>query len=255
MVYPSSSTKIDPWLVIFRPNPNARLRLFCFPFAGGSAMAYRAWPEELPAAIEVCAVQLPGRESRLREAPATSLPNLIPTLTDALSPYFTLPFAFFGHSMGALIGFELARYLRKMKRPGPVHLFYSGHRAPQLPDPDPPLHVLPEPQFVTAIRNFNGTPEAVLQHPELMQLVLPILRADFTLVETYTYQPDEPLNCPISALGGVQDKDATREELDALRQQTRRAFSLRMFAGDHFYLNDQRTALLKAVAQDLRPFL
>jgi medium-chain acyl-[acyl-carrier-protein] hydrolase len=157
--------------------------------------------------------------------------------------------------MGALIGFELARQLRRQHGPSPVHLFVSGREAPQLPSPDPPIHALPEPQFIAELQRFNGTPKEVLEHPELMQLLIPTLRADFAVCETYTYTSDAPIDCSISAFGGLQDHEVSREQLEAWRDQSRASFSLCMFPGDHFFLDTAEPLLLKTIAQVLQPLV
>lgn len=247
--------RMNSWVTCPRPNPRAYLRLFCFPYAGGAASAFCTWSDDLPRGVEVCPIQLPGRESRLGEPPFTRLAPLVQALAPAIRPYLDKPFAFFGHSMGATISFELARQLRQQDDPGPVHLFVSGSRAPQIPDPDPPIHHLPEAEFVEELRRFNGTPELVLQNAELMQLFLPLLRADLALHEAYTYTADEPLDCPISAFGGLEDEEVSRDELAAWRDQTRGAFTLRIFPGDHFFLRSARALLLWAVSQDLTQVL
>ena len=247
--------KTNAWVIFPKPNPQARLRLFCFPYAGGGASIFRPWPSDLPAGIEVCAIQLPGRENRLREQAFTHLTPLVETLAQVLRPYLTLPFAFFGHSMGTLIGFELAREFRRQRLPSPLHLLVSGRRAPQLLDDEPPIHDLPEPEFVAELRRLSGTPEAVLQNAELMQLLIPVLRSDFAINETYTYTPEEPLGCPISAFGGTEDEETTQEDLAAWREQTRVSFRLQMFPGDHFFLNSIRTPFIQALAQDLYRYL
>jgi medium-chain acyl-[acyl-carrier-protein] hydrolase len=241
----------DRWVVRFRPNPQARLRLFCLPYAGGSASVFRTWPALLPTEIELCAIQLPGRESRLGEPPLVRLASLVQTLAQAIFPYCTMPFAVFGHSLGALVGFELIRQLRRERYPAPLQLFVSGQTAPQLGDPDPPIHELPDPEFLQEIRRYNGTPEEVLRHAELMELLFPLLRADFALHETYTYVAEEPLDCPIAAFGGMQDPEVTRGQLSAWRAQTHQMFTLRMLPGDHFFLHSARTLLLQALSQDL----
>jgi medium-chain acyl-[acyl-carrier-protein] hydrolase len=252
MAYPQLSTR---WLACPRPNPQARVRLLCFPYAGGGVSAFHTWPDKLPTTVEVYAVHLPGRGNRLKETPFTRLSPLVQTLTEVLLPHLTTPFAFFGHSMGALIGFELARQLRRQHGPSPVHLFVSGREAPQLPSPDPPIHALPEPQFVAELQRFNGTPREVLEHPELMQLLIPTLRADFAVCETYTYTSDAPIDCSISAFGGLQDHEVSREQLEAWRDQSRASFSLCMFPGDHFFLDTAEPLLLKTIAQVLQPLV
>jgi surfactin synthase thioesterase subunit len=239
------------WCNCLKRNPRVRLRMFCFPYAGGGALAFRTWPAGLPPEVEVCPVQLPGRENRLRERPFTRLPHLIEVLVDVLMPYMQMPFVFFGHSVGALIGFELARELRTRDRAGPLHLFVSARRAPQLAEPNPPMHQLPEADFVDRLKEFNGTPQAVLREPELMALFIPILRADFALLETYLYAEAQPLDCPITAFGGMQDGKATREELTAWRCQTRGEFRLQLFPGGHFYLQNAQRLLLQAITRDV----
>ncbi len=249
---PTMSSNV--WIAYRRPNPQASLRLFCFPFAGGAASAFCQWSYDLPQ-VEVCPIQLPGRENRLREAPFSHIEPLLEALVSAMRPYLDRPYAFFGHSMGATIGFELARLLRMQNDPGPFHLFVSGNRAPQIPAPNPPIHHLPDEEFIEGLRRFNGTPEQVFRDDELLQLFLPILRADLTLYETYVYTADEPLDCPISAFGGSEDKIVSRDDLAAWRHQTHGAFTLRMFIGDHFFLRSAQTHLLRAMSQDVTRIL
>jgi medium-chain acyl-[acyl-carrier-protein] hydrolase len=153
--------------------------------------------------------------------------------------------------MGGLVSFELTRLLRREYGLSPVHLFVSGHRAPQVPDPDPPIHALPESEFLQELRRFNGTPEAVLENAELMQLLLPTLRADFAVIETYAYTPETPFDCPITAFGGLQDREASCDELEAWREQTNASFVLQMFPGDHFFLHSAEPLLLQSVSQKL----
>jgi medium-chain acyl-[acyl-carrier-protein] hydrolase len=227
------------------------IRLFCLPYAGGSAAVFRAWSHDLPPEIEVNLVKLPGRESRVNEPPMSSLTTLVQALGQALQPYLNRPFALFGHSMGALISFELARHLAQTYGQSPTRLLVSGFRAPHLPDPEPPIYHLPEAEFVEEIRRFNGTPEAVLQNAELMELMLPILRADFTITETYTYTDAPPLDCPISAFGGLQDGVVSQEHIDPWSIHTRGDFALHMFPGNHFFLHSARPLLLWSIAQEL----
>lgn len=183
----------------------------------------------------------------------TRLALLLQPLGQILLPYLdTTPFAFFGHSMGALISFELARHLRRQNFQCPLHLFVSSRRAPQIPSPDPPIHTLPEPMFLKELRRLNGTPETILQDAELMQLILPILRADTEMCETHVYSTEKPLeNTAITALGGLEDRDLANSDLAAWRYQTHCSFKLRMFPGNHFFLHSAQAILLRFVAQDL----
>jgi medium-chain acyl-[acyl-carrier-protein] hydrolase len=240
------------WFSSPQPNSRARLRLFCFPYAGGGAVIYRAWPELLPSEIEISAAQLPGRGNRIREAPYTALSPLVQATSESILPHLDRPFAFFGHSMGAMIAFELARHLRASGSPQPVHLFVSGRRAPQIPRAPRVRFDAPEPEFLAELRDLEGTPPEVLDHPELMQLMLPLLRADFSVVHTYAYAPAPPLGCPITAIGGLQDEEANRAQLEAWREQTNAAFKVRMLQGGHFFLHHERALLLRVIAQELR---
>lgn len=242
----------DPWLACRRPRPQARLRLFCFPYAGGNATIFRTWPDGLPADVEVCPVQLPGRGTRLMEPPFTRLSPLIQALAHALFPLLDKPFALFGHSLGALVSFELARHLRRQYGLHPVRLIISAGRAPQIPHRDLPMHTLPDGEFVAKLRRLNGTPREVFEHEELMEIVLPLLRADFALYETYVYSTEPPLNCHISTFGGLQDRNVSHGDLEAWRDQTTGSFSSRMFPGDHFFLNTTQPLLLQVLSQELR---
>lgn len=233
-------TTTNSWITRPKPNPKARLRLFCFPFAGGAASSFRTWPDQLAPDIEVCPVELPGRGKRLREPLFTGVLPLIETLTPALLPYLDIPFAFFGHSLGTMISFELARQLRRQEAQSPRHLFISGRRAPQVPARKPPLHNLPKSELIEELRQYNGTPETVLANQELMELFLPILRADFRMNETYTYTSEPPLNCPISVFGGLEDTDANSDELAAWGDQTSSTFTIDMFPGGHFFINNNK---------------
>src|SRR4029453_515698 len=242
----------DSWIACCKPRPQARLRLFCFPYAGGGALIFRTWSDGLPAEVEVCPIQLPGRGTRLMEPLFTQLSPLIQALAQALLPLLDKPFAFFGHSLGALVSFELARQLRRQYGVQPVRLFISADRAPQIPNRDPPIHSLPEGEFLVELRRLNGTPREVLEDEELRQIMLPLLRADFAVYETYGYSTEPPLNCPISAFGGLQDHRVSRGDLEAWRDQTSVSVSLRMFPGDHFFLNTTQASLLGALSQELR---
>lgn len=238
------------WLPSRRPNPAPRLRLFCFPYAGGSVTVFNTWAAALPPAIELCAVQYPGRGGRMAETPHRAIAPIAHELLPAIRPLLDRPFAFFGHSMGALVAFELARLVRA-EGFTLAQLFVSAHRAPQLPDPDEPLHALPEPELIERLRELNGTPPEVLAHAELLQLLLPVLRADFAACETYQYQDGPPLTCPIAAFGGLRDPHVSREMLAAWGSQTTSGCAVRMFPGDHFFLNSDRQLLLAAIARDL----
>src|SRR5260370_20858382 len=167
-----------PCLFLRAERQKSLLRLFCLPSAGGGSSAYRDWQNGFPSEIEVCPVQLPGRENRFSEPPATSMPSLVRALAAGLSPFLDRPFALFGHSLGALVAFELCQELRSMRQPVANHLFVSARPAPHLPDRRPPIHHLPDEALAAELRRLNGTPEDVLGDSALIELILPHLRAD-----------------------------------------------------------------------------
>jgi len=228
-----------------------RLRLFCFPYAGGGASIFRAWSSYLPEDIEVCPLYLPGRESRFKEPPFTRISPLVRVLAHVMHPYLDMPFAIFGHSMGALISFELVRYLRQAQMPEPTHLFVSAHRAPQLPDIHPSLQHLSDEAFLEKLMQLGGTPQEILQQAEFMQLMLPTIRADFTLCENYAYADELPFSYPITAFGGRQDTTVSEQELLAWREQTQSNFKLHMFPGDHFFLREHVRELAQTIGDAL----
>ncbi|BAY81627.1 putative type II thioesterase [Calothrix parasitica NIES-267] len=228
-----------------KPNPNAKLRLFCFHHAGGGTLIFRNWAEELFPIAEVYLIQLPGRERRLSEPAFTRIKPLIEELKPAILPLLNQPFAIYGYSMGSLIAFELARTLRRDYQRLPQHLFVCAYRSPQLPKTKPAIHNLPDAEFIEELRSLNGTPEEILANKELMTLLIPTLRADFAVIETYNYYDEPPLNCPITAFGGLEDTEASREELAAWSSQTNNKFNLHMLPGNHFFINSSRSQLLQ----------
>ena len=168
---------------------------------------------------------------------------------------FDRPFAFFGHSLGALVAFELSRSLRQISR-SPEHLYISGYPAPQLPYPNPRIHGLSDEDFMEELQKFSGTPKEVLECPELMERVLPTIKADFEVIKTYEYVPSPPFEFPISAYGGICDPQANQEQLDAWRDQTTSSFSLTMFEGDHFFFNNKhKERFFNKFAGDLKNLL
>jgi medium-chain acyl-[acyl-carrier-protein] hydrolase len=248
----SDMTKKNAWIFNTKFKPNPQLRLFCFPYAGGNALIYRTWEKYLPSEVECCAVQLPGRGNRLAERPFTQLNPLVDAICEGILPYLDSPFAFFGHSMGALISFELTRKLRRDFNRIPAHLFVSGRRAPHIKDTDPYTFNLPEKEFIAELRRLKGTPPEVLNHPELMELVIPLLRADFEICQTYSYEEDLPFSCPITVIGGDQDTDVNKEHLEGWRNFTNGRFSLNILNGDHFFLHMVENQLLNIISRDIQ---
>ena len=228
--------------------PYAPVRLFCFPHAGGGASAYRAWTKE--SALGAIPVQLPGRENRMRETLLLSMSAIVEQAAEAIRPYAGQRYALFGHSLGARVAFELGRYMRRKGQPLPAHLFVSGSRAPEIPEPFP-LHELEEDAFLAALSRYGGTPQSLLDNKELMKLFLPLLRADFTVDETYEYQEEEPLPVPITAFYGSDDPEATRGEAAGWERHTSGDFSLHEIPGGHFYLTHSSPLLLSYIRRVL----
>lgn len=213
------------------------LRLFCFPHVGAGASAFNLWqPAWMPGNVELWTVRLPGREQRLSEAPFHRMGPLVEALYEAMAPQLSGPYAFYGHSLGALVGFEMARKIQRQGGPGPVRLLVSAHTPPQLGLCRPVLHNLPDKEFLAALRRFAGTPDEALENEDLMSILMVVLRADFEVDETYSYDEGHPLACPISAFGGIDDPDVSQADLEAWKAHTSHNFSLHMMEGDHFFI-------------------
>lgn len=240
------------WVLTPRPNPQATVRLFCFPYAGVGPSAYRPWIPALPAHIEARIIQLPGREGRWRESALTSIPEIADQVARVIVPHLQAPFVFYGHSLGALLSFEVTRRLRAAGGPTPGHLFVGAHRGPQLPNPHPPIGHLPNEEFIAAVRKrYDGIPQAVLDNPELLELMLPCLRADFHAFETYEYRSEPPLDVAISAFGGDQDGYVRTHEVAGWREQTTGRFRMRVIPGNHFFMQTGRDEVIAAMVDDL----
>lgn len=233
------------WFLSPKPAPQAPIRLFCFPYAGGGIPAFRTWPEQLTE-VEVWMANLPGRGSRFTEKPPTSISALIQILAGQLPLNDGRPFAFFGHSMGARVAFELARALRRQSQTLPAHLLLSACPAPQLP-PRPPVHILSKDSFLAELERRNGIPAEVLAEPELLDLLLSIVRADLMLYETAVYNEEPPLDCPITTFGSEEDPIVSPAALSAWSVQTTGPFQQIFLPGDHFFLRTAEKQLLHAI--------
>jgi len=232
---------------LFRVGPArpAQRRLICVPFAGGGVAAFRPWSRVLPADVELLVVQLPGRESRVREAPFDDVHEIVRALAPVMREVSDLPFALFGHSMGALVAFELTRALERAGQPAPQRLFVSARRAPDDLERDPPVHDLPDAAFMDALQErYGAIPEAVRQEPELLALLLPPLRADIRAIERYAPLTHEPVRCPLRIYGGADDRHPAPAQLAGWQRVATQAPQVRLFPGDHFYLTAQHEALV-----------
>ncbi|MFD4628485.1 thioesterase II family protein [Streptomyces sp. NPDC058284] len=242
----------DPWIRRFRPRPEAGVRLVCFPHAGGSATYYQPLaqsPTLLPEA-EVLAVQYPGRQDRRRERLVDEIPVLADLVTKALLPFGDRPLAFFGHSMGAVLAYEVAQRLGERTGNEPCHLFVSGRRAPSVFRPGT-VHLLSDAELAAELRRAGGTDPMFLNDEELLAEILPIVRNDYRAIELYRWSPSPPLACPITALIGDRDAQATRDEAAAWRQHTDGPFDLKVFSGGHFYLNTHQQGVSEIISKAL----
>lgn len=243
------------WIISARPKPDAEVRLYCFSHAGAGGAAYRGWAEAAPERLEVCTVHLPGREARLREEPYTSVHDMVAPLVQALETVRDLserPFAFYGHSMGAVVAFETARELRRRDLPLPKALFIGASRAPQLGWPHAPVRQLEDMALLTEVhRRYGSVPAIIMEDAELRALLTPMLRADMSVVETYRLSPERSFEFPIVAFSGDRDPMVARADMEGWSEQTSGPFSLRSVPGEHIFLQTQREALLADIASAL----
>jgi medium-chain acyl-[acyl-carrier-protein] hydrolase len=238
------------WLVCFQRLDAPMIRLFCLPYAGGGAAAFRSWWAALPAGVEVWAVRPPGRESRFKERPYHRLGPLVDALAAELQPLLDLPYGIFGHSLGAITGFELARRLEAAGT-GPGHLWVSAHRAPHLRQTASPVHLAPDDVILGRLRRYGGTPEAFYENDDLVTALLPNLRADMAVSETYRYTDPTLLHCPVTAFGGVEDRLVAETAIDEWEHATTGSFRARAFGGGHFYWVTDPAPLLREISADL----
>ena len=230
---------------------SAELRLFCFPYAGAGPNIFRGWARELAPSVEVCGVVLPGRAFRLGERPRNRLGPLADEIVKVLLKLPAGPFAFFGHSFGGLLCFEVARRLHRLGAPLPAELFVSACPPPHLTPAKPDVHRLPDRALTESLRELGGTPGPVLECPELMDLLLPVLRADLTAFETHEHEPGPPLPIRITIFGGASDRLVDPESLEGWRRHTCEQFTVHVFPGDHFFLHSDEEAVVATVAANL----
>jgi medium-chain acyl-[acyl-carrier-protein] hydrolase len=240
------------WFICPRANPEAEIRLFLFPYAGAGPTAFNQWTSGFAGSVEIYIAHYPGRGSRHQEAPIKEIRTLAGRFSQAVQPLSDKPFAFFGHSLGGLVAFELTRLLHQENLPAPRMLFVSACGAPQLPDPNPPIHNYPDREFTKSLQDLNGFPSELLHQPEVMQLLLPILRVDFEAVESYQYQPDiSALHLPVVALAGLDDPRVSRDRIEGWASQTDAGFRSHYFPGDHFFIHAGREAVIATIASEL----
>ncbi|MDQ0273728.1 thioesterase II family protein [Cytobacillus purgationiresistens] len=231
-------------------NSDSKIRILFFPYACGGASIYRNWQKFFPFDIDVIPIQLPGRENRITEKPYTNIDELTTDLVDILNPLYDKPIAFFGHSMGSLISYELSVKLQQFGIK-PVHLFVSAHLAPHKSNHDTRDHLLSDDQLINRLRELSFTPEPVLQNKDLMNLLLPVIRADFSMCENYNFINRPALRCPITVFGGTRDKEVSTNELDEWKYLTNDSFSKVVIDGDHFFVHNHASTITTNIIERL----
>jgi medium-chain acyl-[acyl-carrier-protein] hydrolase len=246
-----AATDASRWFESLSAAEAPLLRLFCFPYAGGDAQSFRGWQRHLAPEVDVCLAHLPGRGRRLGAPCFTRLQQLVEAIADVIGPKLEAPFAFYGHSMGALISFELARELRRRNAGSPLHLFLSGRQAPGMRRIGPRMFDLPEKEFIAELHKLNGTPMELFDDPQIKDLFIPLLRADFEMVDTYECSPEPPLGCPITVYGGSQDERVPVDCLKPWEMQTTAQCKVRILPGDHFFIQKQSAQFINVLRRDL----
>ncbi len=239
------------WFPTAKPSSSATMRLFCFPYAGGSIAVFRNWARYLSGPIEICPLQLPGRGARFLEPSFQDITSLVSAISKAIIPFLDKPFAFFGHSLGGLIAYELAHQVNAEYSKQPVHLTVSACPGPCEITNHRSLHGLSDQELIAELRAFKGTPAGLLENKELMALALPALRADFSLFDSFSYTERKPLKCSLTVLGGLQDRVISAGKMESWYRVTTGKFSFYQFQGDHFFLHSEEASVLKLIQQKL----
>lgn len=240
----------SPWFVRSKGGGNKGLRLCCFPYAGGNTQIFNGWQQELGSDVEVVAIELPGRGRRFGEIAISSLDRMSDQLVEEIRHLEDMPLAFFGHSNGALIAFDVARKMQARGMKGPQLLMLSAKKPPHLLSENK-MHLLPDDALISELRTYNATPEEVLNTPELMEIFLPVLRADFALSETYHHDNDYRYSGRMLVFGGDSDRNIGKEDLFGWSEYATGDAPVRLFTGGHFFIHSNRRELLRVVRLEL----
>lgn len=229
------------------------MKLFMFPFSGGSFYAYRAYFQYLPAWLEMIPVEYPGHGRRMGEPLLTDMNEIVDDIYDAVKNELGTPYAFYGHSMGASVGYLLARKIRDENRASPVHLFMSGRRGPSC-ESDKQSHTLPDDLFLQKVCSYGGIPDEILNEKELLDLFLPIMKADFKAIETYRYHPAEPLSVPMTVMIGESDTEVSKENALNWQKETSSPIVIETFDGGHFFIFQNTEKIMKIIVETLQQY-
>lgn len=246
------SASYAPWFLPLRPGKRGLVRLVCFPYAGGGSAVFRPWARLMPEEFELFCLQMPGREARLADSPRTDFPALAAEIAQALVKLPAMPTAFFGHSLGSLLAYEVAHLVQGFPA-SPRKLLLSGCSPPHVRREEvdeEPVWQLSDDAFLEKIRELNGTPDEILQNAEMMDLIMPMLRADFRLADGIDPSPRQVL-APICAFGGKEDSEASEEDIREWKHYSTAIFSYRMFPGDHFFINSHREMVCRTIVDEL----
>lgn len=239
------------WFAVHPARKSPSVRLFAFPHGGGGASAFRAWPSELPAHIELWAFRPPGREYRHREPSFPDMQSAVKTFIEVARAELEQPYVCFGHSLGALMAFEVARALSREGGRPPEKVIVAGHSAPHMTLRRRHVHKLSDREMIAELKDFAGTPAKVLDDPDMMSMMIRPIRADFKIRETYEFLPGEPLSCPLVAFSGDTDPEVLPEQLDGWSQHTRGAFAAFTLPGSHFFVNERTSGFFPKLRAQL----
>ena len=242
--------KLSTWFPLYQSVRKPALRVFCFPYAGGSASLFREWPKAMPSNVELLALQLPARGGRLFEEPFKRVDDLVQVVIETVLPLLDIPFVLFGYSLGALLAFEVARTLQVQLQRIPEKVFVAACQAPQTMGSRIRRHQMSEGDLVNELKRLNGTPPEILENESMLRCFLPALRADFEMIDTYIYKPLAQLQCSIRAFGGTRDRISI-EHLRGWSEQSSSGYSMDMIEGDHFFIKHSSEELLRLLRQDL----
>lgn len=239
------------WFLVSRPKKEAEYRLFCFPYAGGSATVYNAWNDLLPDHVELVAIQPPGRANRWNEKLHTSVKEMVDDLISAIPAWLDRPYMIYGHSLGSAVAFETLHALEQRKLRLPLRFFAGARRAPHCPPRIPPIHDYPLEEFKSEVKKLNGTPDSILENPDIMEIFVPVLRTDLKAAYAYHRAPSSKINCEVSIFGGAGDDKVVQEDLIGWQEHFSTTMDMHIFDGGHFFLEDNKKMVVERICHSI----